>query len=101
MITAATMEQWPEYYKREGTQGLILFPAPQKTAFNGTYEVHYEIQPADLTATTSTLIIPNDGIDMVVAGVNSYVAPFLHLDAEASFWSQQYAALKQGLPITS
>lgn len=95
MVIAETQSQYPKYYKREGNT-LYLFPAPQKSAFNGTYEVHYEIQPADLTVTTSTLLIPNDGIDMVVAGVNMYVAQFLHLDTEAGFWSQQYEAYKRG-----
>jgi hypothetical protein len=96
MLAASTMEQWPEYYKREGAAGLILFPAPQKSAFNGTYEVHYEVQVADIAATTDTLLIPNDGKDMVVAGVNSYVASFLHLDTDMQFWAQQYQALKTG-----
>lgn len=96
MINAETMAQYPKYYKREGTTNLILFPAPQKTAFNGTYEIHYEIQVQDLTLTSSTLLLPNDAIDMVVAGVNSYVAQFLHLDQEAQFWSQQYQQLKLG-----
>lgn len=98
MVTATTMEQWPEYYKREGATGLILFPAPQKTAFNGTYEVHYEMQVTDLANTTDTLLIPSDGKDMVVAGVNSYVAQFLRLDTEAQYWGQQYEMLKRGTP---
>ena len=98
MMTASTMEQWPEYYRRNGTAGLILFPAPQKSAFNGTYEVHYESQVTTLTALTDTLVIPEDGKDMVVAGVNSYVAQFLHLDTEAQFWTQQYEMLKKGQP---
>ena len=101
MTTASTMEQWPEYYKREGATGLYIFPAPQKVAFQATFEVHYEIQVADLTTTGATLVLPNDGIDMVVAGVNSYVAQFLHLDNEAQFWAQQYEALKKGIPIAS
>lgn len=101
MVSASTMEQWPEYYKREGTTNIYLFPAPQKTAFQGTYEVHYEAQVADLTATTSPLLLPNDAIDMVVAGVNSFVAQFLHLDTESQFWSQQYEALKRGAPVTN
>jgi hypothetical protein len=96
LLTAQTMDQWPEYYKREGATGLILFPAPQKTAFNGTYEIHYEMQVAALTALSSTLVIPDDGIDMVTAGVNVYVAQFLHLDTESQYWSQQYEALKRG-----
>lgn len=97
MVTASTMEQWPEYYKREGAVGLVLFPAPQKVAFNGTYEIHYEMQVADLVNLADTLIIPNDGKDMVVAGVNSYVANYLHLDQETQFWTQQYETLKRGV----
>ena len=96
MLTATTMEQWPEYYKREGTSNLILFPAPQKSNFNGTYEVHYEMQVPDLSATTSTLMLPDDAMDMMVAGVNMYVAQFLHLDTEAQFWQQHYEMLKRG-----
>jgi hypothetical protein len=96
MLAAETMAQYPKYYKLEGTATLVLFPAAQKSVFNGTYEVHYEFQAPDLTATTDALLIPSDGKDMVVAGVNQYVAQFLHLDTEAGFWSQQYAAMKQG-----
>lgn len=96
MVTAQTMEQWPQYFKREGATNLIIFPAPQKSAFNGTYEIHYELQVPDLTTTSSTLLIPDDGLDQVVAGVNSYVAQYLHLDTEATFWTQQYEMLKKG-----
>jgi hypothetical protein len=67
-----------------------------EAAFNGTYEIHYEAQVADLTALTDVLVVPNDGKDMIVAGVNSYVAQFLHLDTEAQFWTQQYEMLKKG-----
>jgi hypothetical protein len=97
MVNAETMAQYPKYFKLEGTNTLVLFPAPQKTAFNGTYEVHYESQVPDLTATTSTFLLPDDSEDMVTAGVNSYVAQFLHLDTEAQFWSQQYEAYKKGM----
>lgn len=96
MVNAETMSQYPKYYKREGTVTLQLFPAPQKSAFNGTYEVHYEIQAPDVTALNQTLLIPDDGEDMMVAGVNMYVAQFLHLDTESQFWSQQYEAYKKG-----
>lgn len=98
MITASTMEQWPEYYHVEGGN-LEIFPAPQKAAFNGTYEVHYEMQAPDLTATTSTLLIPDDGMDQVVAGVNVYVANFLRLNDEAQTWKQDYQMLKTGQSI--
>lgn len=96
MLSATTMEQWPEYYKREGTNNLLIFPAPQKSAFNGTYEIHYEMQVADLVNLTDVLVVPNDAIDMVVAGVNMYTAQFLHLDTESQYWASQYEMLKRG-----
>jgi hypothetical protein len=96
MLNAETMAQYPKYYHLEGANTLELFPAPQKAAFNGTYEVHYEIQAPDVTTLSQVLLVPNDGEDMIVAGVNQYVAQFLHLDQEAQFWTQQYEAYKKG-----
>lgn len=98
MLNAETMAQYPKYYRFENGD-LFLYPAPQKTAFNGSYEISYEIQTVSLANTTDTLIMPGDAIDAVVAGVNTYVAQFLHLDQESQFWSQQYEAYKKGQPI--
>lgn len=103
MLSAATSEQWPEYYYRLTTTGtqiqLLLFPAPQKSAFNGTYEVYYEQAVGNLANLTDVLTIPDDGIDLMTAGVNSYAAAFLKLDQEANFWTQQYEMLKRGQSI--
>jgi hypothetical protein len=96
MVNAETQAQYPKYYKLEQTNTLLLFPAPQKAAFAGTYEVHYEMQAPDVTALTTTLLIPDDGEDMITAGVNAYVAQFLHLDSEGQYWSQQYEMYKKG-----
>lgn len=101
MLSAATSEQWPEYYYQQAATGnniaLILFPAPQKTAFNGTYEAYYEIVVPDLLNLTDTLILPNDAMPLVVAGVNSYASAYLKLDQEAMFWKQEYETLKKGV----
>lgn len=97
MLDATTMDQWPEYYLREGVATLTLFPAPQKTAYNGTYEVHFEQQSSDLINLTDTLLIPNDGKDLVVAGVNMYASLYLKNATEAQGWQQQYEAMKRGL----
>lgn len=98
MLTATTMQQWPEYYRREnGTgQNIIIFPAPQKSAFNGTYEVHYEANAPDLANTTDALTLPNDAKDMVVAGVNALACAYLHLDNETQFWTTLYEQMKKG-----
>lgn len=103
MLNAETMSQYPKYYKVEypaNAATLYLFPSPQKTAFNGTYEVHYEMQVPDLTTTASTLLVPDDGMDQIVAGVNAYVAQFLHLDQESTYWAQEYQMLKKGTANT-
>lgn len=96
MLTATTMQQWPEYYRREGSNSLVLFPAPQKTVFNGTYEVHVEFNTPDLANTTDTLLVPNDGKDLVVAGVNVFACQYLHLDTETQYWSSIYEQMKKG-----
>lgn len=97
MLSAETMTQWPLYYRRTGATGITLFPAPQKTAFAGTYEVHYETYSPDLVATSDTLLVPNDGKDLVVAGVNSYAMSYLKLYDEAAKWQATYDAMKNGI----
>lgn len=100
MLSASTSQQWPEYFYRIATSGnqiqLLLFPAPQKTAFDGTYEIYYEQAVTTLASLTDTLLIPDDGIDLVTAGVNMYATAFLKLDQEVQFWTQQYEMLKKG-----
>lgn len=97
MLTAETMTQWPLYYRRVGNNGLYLFPAPQKSSFNGTYEIHYEGYVTDVTNTTDTLTVPNDGRDLMVAGVNSYALSYLKLYEEAASWKATYEAMKNGI----
>ena len=96
LLSATTMVQWPEYYKRINETTIVFFPAPQKTVFEGTYEVYYEMAAPDLVNTTDTILIPDDGIDLVVAGVNAYACQYLHLDTEAGYWKQEYESMKKG-----
>lgn len=96
MLSAETMVQWPTYYLREGVNTLVLFPAPQKAAFGGNYEVYFETYAPDLAATTDTLLIPNDGKDMVVAGVNMLASQYLKNTEDAQAWTQQYEMMKKG-----
>ncbi|CAN5950539.1 unnamed protein product [Sphagnum jensenii] len=99
MLSATTMEQWPEYYQRvfgAGAGNIVLYPAPQKTVFDGTYEVTYEGNVATLTTLTSALIIPDDGLDLVVAGVNGLAAAYLKNPEDSAFWKAQYQEMKQG-----
>jgi hypothetical protein len=97
MLTASTMEQWPEYYKRlEASNQILLFPAPQKVAFQATNEIYYEGQVATLVNLTDTLVVPNDGEDLVVAGVNSLAAAYLKNPEDTATWKATYEAMKAG-----
>lgn len=96
MVSAETMIQWPTYYLRDGLSTVILFPAPQKSAFGGTYEIYYENFAPDVTATTQTLLVPDDGEDLMVAGVNMLASSYLKAPDDQQFWAQQYEAMKRG-----
>lgn len=97
MLSAETMTQWPLYYRRTGATGITLFPAPQKSVFGGTYEVHYETYAPDVAAATDTLLVPGDGKDLMVAGVNAYALSYLKLYEEAAKWQATYDAMKNGI----
>jgi len=99
MISAATSEQWPEYYRRIGANSVYLFPAPQKSAFSGNYEVHYEGYAPDIDALTDILLVPNDGQDLVTAGVNREACQYLKLAAEAQYWAAVYESMKKGIGV--
>lgn len=99
MLSATTMEQWPEFYQRvfgAGSGSIFLYPAPQKTVFDGTYEVTYEGNVATLSTLSAPLMIPDDGLDLVVAGVNSLAAAYLKNPEDSTYWKQQYESMKQG-----
>jgi hypothetical protein len=96
MLDATTMLQWPSYYLRHGQNNLHLFPAPQKAVFVGTYEVYYEAFAPDLALTTDTLLVPDDGLDLVVAGVNSLASQYLKNPEETANWTQAYQSMKAG-----
>jgi hypothetical protein len=94
MLSATTSDQWPSFYRRVGESTLYLFPAPQKAVFNGIYEIHYEGLVPDLQNLTDVLLIPDDGIDLMVAGVNMKATQFLKLTSEAQMWQQIYEQKK-------
>lgn len=94
MLSAETMVQWPVYYLREGQTTVFIFPAPQKPAFQGTLEVHYEAGVPSLVNLTDTLIIPDDGKDLIVAGVNSFTASYLKQAEESQRWAALYEQMK-------
>lgn len=96
LTSAKTMGPWPEYYTMTNTSNLIIFPAPSTATWAGTLEIHYEQQVADLANLSDALTIPNDGKDIVVAGVNSLALFYLQKPEEAMVWQQSYERMKRG-----
>jgi len=94
LVSAETMVQWPCYYMRDGASSAYIFPAPQKSVFGGTYEAHIEIGAPNLLNLTDTLLIPDDGKDLIVAGVNSFTASYLKNGDESQRWAALYEQMK-------
>lgn len=93
IITNASL---PDFYRLYGTNSINFFPTPLKVV---TMEVHYTNQVATLTNSTTTLTIPDDGKDMMVAGVNMLANAYLGRLQEAQLWAGVYQQLK-GAPTT-
>lgn len=94
-----TQTQWPEYFDLVGTVTFRVFPAPPAAAFQSTLEIYYEGQVttlSTLTGGTGTLVIPEDGKDMVVAGVNWLALQYLKRPDEAQHWFAVYEKHKMG-----
>jgi hypothetical protein len=87
----------PEYFRHIGAQTVSLFPIPNQVVSVG---VSYEQQVVTLVNTTDTLVIPEDGRDMVVAGVDWLANAFLKRTEEAAAWMQVYQSLKTGQSLT-
>jgi hypothetical protein len=83
----------PGYFRHIGAQQLNLYPTPQQIL---QINVSYEMQVATIVNPTDQLLVPEDGRDMVVAGVNYLANSFLKRLDEAQIWAQIYSALKKG-----
>ena len=86
----------PEYFRHIGAQTVSLFPIPNQAVSVG---VSYEQQVVTLVNPTDTLVIPEDGRDMVVAGVDWLANAFLKRTEEAQAWFQTYQQLKTGVSL--
>lgn len=86
----------PEYYRFIAPTTLVIRPAPATTAYVSTLSVTYEKQVANLTSTTASLVVPDDGKDVVVAGVNWMAMAYIGRAQEAASWFQLYQQLKSG-----
>lgn len=83
----------PAYFRHIAGQTLTLYPTPQVVL---NLSVSYEKQVATLVNGTDILVIPEDGRDMVVAGVNYLANMYLKRMDEAQIWAQVYSKLKLG-----
>lgn len=83
----------PAYFRHIGGQSLTLYPTPQVVL---QLSVSYEQQVVTLVGPTDILVIPEDGRDMVVAGVNYLANMYLKRMDEAQIWAQVYSSLKKG-----
>lgn len=100
ILSTVSMRPWPEYYKQVGATSLYIFPAPVSSNYAGTLEVHYDTQVTTLANLTDVLVVPEDGKDILVAGVNSLAFQYLKLDVDAMYWTQLYERMKLGEPRT-
>jgi hypothetical protein len=89
----------PEYFRFIAPSTLVVRPAPLNTAYTSTLNITYEQLVQTLSTLSSELIIPDDGKDVVVAGVNWMAMAYIGRQQEAMSWFQLYQQLKQGARI--
>lgn len=87
----------PEYFRHLGPQTVSLFPIPNQVVSVG---VSFEQQVVTLVNSTDALIIPEDGRNMIVTGVNWLANTFLKRTEEAQAWLQVYTQLKTGVSLS-
>lgn len=86
----------PEYFRFIAPVTLIIRPAPATAAYVSTLSVTYEKQVANLVNTTDVLAVPDDGKDVIVAGVNWMAFAYIGRAQEAAAWFQLFQQLKGG-----
>lgn len=86
----------PSYFRHIGAQQLNIYPAPTSTAPPRQMNVSYEKQVPTIVNPSDILQVPEDGRDIVVAGVNYLANVFLKRMDEAQIWAQIYSSLKKG-----
>jgi hypothetical protein len=86
----------PEYFRFIAPNTLVIRPAPPDFPWLSTLSVTYEQLVSTLASLTAPLIIPDDGKDVVVAGVNWMAMAYIGRQSEAMSWFQLYQQLKAG-----
>lgn len=86
----------PEYFRFIAPNTLVVRPAPSISSYVSTLSLTYEEQVSTLSTLTAELIVPDDGKDVVVAGVNWMAMAYIGRSQEAMSWFQLYQQLKMG-----
>lgn len=86
----------PEYFRFIAPNTLIVRPAPASTGYLSTLSVTYEQLVSTLSNLTALLIVPDDGKDVIVAGVNWMAMAYIGRQQEAMSWFQLFQQLKSG-----
>jgi hypothetical protein len=97
ILTIRVHGPFPLYYQRVGNQ-LILFPEPRLAG--NSIEVTYERTVPTITSAVQPLTVPDDGKDVMVAGVNALAAMYLKRNDEAQHWYGVYQKLLGGMAQT-
>ena len=86
----------PEYFRFIAPSTIRLRPAPPTSAYVSTMNVTYEQLVQTLSSFGSELIVPDDGKDVVCAGVNWMAMAYIGRQQEAMSWFQLFQQLKGG-----
>ena len=102
MQSLKTNVPYPQFYLPEvaaagGYIGkLHLLPDPSTVDYAGTIRYFYTKVVESVTASGDTLVMPDDGLDVMVAGVAMHASNFLPRPTEADRWAALYGVLKRG-----
>jgi hypothetical protein len=86
----------PEYFRFVAPTTLLIRPAPPLPGFLSTLSVTYEQLITTITNLNTELIVPDDGKDVMCAGVNWLAMAYIGRAQEAMSWFQLYQQLKAG-----
>jgi len=86
----------PEFYRFLAPTTIRVRPAPLSAAYVSTLSITYEQLVGTILNLTTELTVPDDGKDVVCAGVNWMAMAYIGRSQEAMSWFQLYQQLKAG-----
>ena len=99
-------EPWPRYYSVSGNSptteqsSIIVVPMPRYAGTSNGVSIYYEPLITDNIGESGgvysgNITLPEDAIDMLVAGVTAKASKYLGRDHEAAVWTMIYEASKK------